>query len=66
MKNANHFTVSFDRLLNHVTNYRHFNTSILYYDEIANWMERANIGPSFMGHDNPETCLENLEETLKN
>ena len=42
------------------------NTSILYYDELANWMERANIGPLFMGHDDPETCLENLEETLKN
>ena len=55
VKNANHFTVRLDKLLNYIPNLKQWDTHILYYDEISSFMEKAHIMSSFMGHGDAET-----------
>ena len=55
VKNANHFTVRLDKLLNYIPNLKQWDIHILYYDEISSFMEKAYIRSSFMGHGDAET-----------
>lgn len=63
VKNANHFTVCFDELLDHISNFYQLVAPILCCDEIAYCVERAHHESFFMGHDNAESGLEKLKET---
>lgn len=63
VKNANHFTVCFDELLDHISNFYQLDAPILCYNEIVYCVERAHHESFFMGHGNAESGLEKLKET---
>ena len=59
VKNANHFTVFSDKLLNRISDREQLDTY-----EISNHVERTYIGLLFMEHGDTETGLEKLSETF--
>ena len=58
------FSCLFDKLLSHISNGKQLDTHVLFYDEISNCVEKADIRLSLMRHYT-KTGLEKLKETLK-
>ena len=62
VKNENYFPVCIDKFFNHNSHPTQFDTNILFYDETANYTERAHIKSSFMRHGDAEMGLEKLQK----
>lgn len=62
VENENYFPVCTDKFFNNDSHCTQFGTNMLFYDEIANYMERAHIKSSCMRHGDAEMGLEKLQK----
>ena len=63
---TNNFIVCIDRLFKDIWNRKQFDAYLPFSDQTVNCLEKAYLGPSFLGHGGAETVSEKKKETLRN
>ena len=63
---TNNFIVCIDRLFKDICNRKQFDAYLPFSDQTVNCLEKAYLGPSFLGHGGAETVSEKKKETLRN